>query len=224
MNFNKHSLLAISLAAMLSLSVIAIAGLPQADADKGKFSEKKFWQKFVKFFKKPDFQSKDCILTPFASNLPGDADCEMQAWLNKKGTALDYKIKITGMEALDINNNVDDDIDGSHIHENTLGTDANPKGPHVLDAFGNPQFEDVDVVVVASNGGATISGYWTDADDASGGGDHRLTPYIQSLCDGKIFSAVHGQVEDEPDHKAPYLKMLLEPTKSGDRTCKKLGY
>jgi hypothetical protein len=144
-------------------------------------------------------------------------DCNVEAWLDKKGKALRYKIEISGMEWIDSNDDVSNDVWGSHIHDNTIGTPENPKGPHVLDAFGNPSFDDSDVVVQPAQG--IVTGIW-DASDVP----WDLSANLDSLCDGDIFIAIHGFEEDVPHHKAPYAKMILEPTDDGEKLCEKLDY
>jgi hypothetical protein len=230
-----NALLTISIAAILTLSVVAIGGIPQVAADKDDWDDDREKPKH----QKADFESKECIVTGFATNnLPQESldvlDCKLQAWLDKKGKALHYQFQITGMELVDSNTNHDnpdgllDDIDGMHIHKNTSpdGTPQNPKGPHQLNVFGNPGFDDSNVVIKPVQG--IVKGIWTDADENLSYGEpnnsHTLTENLQLLCEGKIFSAVHGEFEDTPGHKAPYLKMLLEPTKDGEKICKKLGY
>jgi hypothetical protein len=210
----KTNVLVFSLAAILALSVVAMGEIPQAEADKD--------NKKLKFKKKPDFVSESCFVTSHATNnLPQASfdvlDCKMQAWLDKKANGLKYEIQITGMEWINSNSNDLDDIDGSHIHKMTGGTAINPSGPHVLDAFGNPGFGDSDVVVKPVQG--TIEGIWND-------GDHPddLTDNLKSLCEGKIFSAVHGDYIDFDTHHAGYLKMVLEPTNQGEKACDKLGF
>jgi len=212
----KTNLLVFSLAAILALSVVVMGELPQAVAEKK--DHDKDHEKKLKFKKKPDFESQSCIVTGFATaNLPNTVlDCKMQAWLDKKANGLKYEIQITGMEWIGSNSNDLDDIDGSHIHEHASNPATNPKGPHVLDAFGNPGFGDSDIVVKPLEG--IIEGIWDDGDFPSS-----LTSNLVLLCDSKIFTAVHGDFEDTPGHKAPYLKMLLEPTKQGEKACNKLG-
>ena len=223
---------AVSLAAIFSISLVSMGDVPQAIADKDKHDDK---QKKLKFDKKPSFVSKDCIITDFDAidylgfELPpedfiGELDCEMKAWLDKKGAGLKYKIKISGMELIDSNtthnSDVDgsfDDIDGMHIHKMNQDADvANPMGPHVLDTFGNPQFGDSDVVVKPTQG--IVKGVWDDGD-----APEKLSDNLGLLCDGRIFTAVHGEEEDRLGHKAPYMKMVLEPTKQGKKICDKLG-
>ncbi|MCA9828768.1 MAG: hypothetical protein KC444_10370 [Nitrosopumilus sp.] len=142
MQTKTSTLLAISIAAILSLSVVAIGEIPQAAADKDdkKDQDKKngFNKDFKEFSKKPDFESSSCIVTGFASNLSPDAqealDCSMQAWLDNKGKSLVYKIAISEMELIDSDASTQDDLYQLHVHKNTLGTPENPMGPHVLDA------------------------------------------------------------------------------------------
>jgi len=238
MNYKTRMMFAISLAAIFSVSLVSIGDMPQAIADQDKHDDE---PKKYSFSKKPSFVSKECIVR--ADNLPGDVpplpedfiaglDCEMKAWLDKKGTGLKYKIQITGMELIDSNTDhhtpdgVLDDIDGAHIHKMTNDDVTNPTGPHQLNTFGNPGFDDSDVVVKPVQG--IIKGIWDDGDKNTSYGhpndSHTLTENLGLLCEGKIFSAVHGEVEDRPGHKAPYVKMILEPTKQGNKICDKLGY
>lgn len=229
MNTKKSTLLTISIAAILTLSVIAIGEIPQAIADKNdkKDHDKKY--KSNKNFKntsnKPDFESSDCIVTGAAEeHLPGymsgDVDCKMQAWLDKKGKELKYKIMISGMEVIDINDSLEDDLYQLHIHKNTDGTPENPKGPHVLDVYRKPMWGDADLVVLPVQG--ELNGVWDD-------GDHdpfTAVGNLEHLCNSEIFAAGHGDYLDNnpPGHHAPYVKMLLEPTRNGEKACKKLGF
>ncbi len=230
MNYKTRMMFAVSLAAIFSISLASIGDMPQATADKDKHNDK---QKKLKFDKKPSFVSKDCIITDFdaieyeefdppSEDFIRGLDCEMKAWLDKKGTGLKYKIKISGMELIDSNttHHFDgsfDDVDGIHIHKMNQDADVtNPMGPHILDTFGNPQFGDSDVVVKPVQG--ILKGVWDDGDIP-----HALSENLDLLCDGRIFTAVHGEEEDRADHKAPYMKMVLEPTKQGKKICGKLG-
>lgn len=213
----KTNVLVFSLAAILALSVVAMGEIPQAEADKDQ-------PKKLKFKKKPDFVSDTCIVTSYATNLPienyNELDCKMQAWLDKKANGLKYEIQIIGMELIDSNASTQDDLYQLHIHKNTLGTPENPKGPHVLDVYRAPQFGDADLVVLPVQG--ELRGIWDDGDHDPLTDENNL----ERLCNSEIFAAGHGDFIDDtpPGHHAPYIKMLLEPTKEGDKVCKKLGF
>jgi hypothetical protein len=240
MQTKTNTLLAISIAAILTLSVAAIGEIPQVAANKydkddhdKKDHDKKngFNKDFKEFSKKPDFESKNCIVTSYATNnLSPEAlaslDCSMQAWLDHKGESLVYKITISGMELIDSDDNIHDDLYQLHIHKNTSGTPEAPKGPHQLNVYRGPGFNDADLIVLPVQG--ELNGIWDDGDENLSYGEpdnsHKLSEDLQLLCDGQIFSAGHGEVEDTPGHHAPYIKMLLEPTKSGEKVCKKLGF
>jgi len=240
MNSKTSTLLTISIAAILSLSVVVMGEIPTATADKDndkkKYDKNGFNKDFKEFSKKPDFESKNCIMTPYASgtgiytDVPdgkgltseafGALDCSFKAWFDKKGPSLVYKIVINGMELIDSDANTQDDLYQLHIHKNTNseGTPENPKGPHVLDVYRAPTFGDADLVVLPVQG--ELRGIWDD-------GDHEpLTDEnnLERLCNSEIFAAGHGDELDKPGHHAPYVKMLLEPTKEGDKVCKKLGF
>ena len=223
LNQKTKSLLAISVAAIFSLTVVAVSTLPNAIADDD--------SKKLHFAKNPDFVSHDCIVTGFATaNLSSEAlaalDCNMQAWLDNKGTALQYQIQISGMELIDTDDDTQDDLYQLHIHKNTTGTTEDPKGPHQLNVYRGPAFDDADLIVLPVQG--MLVGIWDDGDENLSYGEpdnsHKLTEDLQLLCDSQIFAAGHGDVEDVPGHHAPYIKMLLEPTSEGLKACKKLGF
>lgn len=249
MNAKLKTSALVAMIAILAISVVAISEMPGAEAkkdhddDSGHSSKKKTKfhddredsnqkQSWFRFFKKPDFESSDCIITGFAeNNLPADArekiDCQVKAWLDNRGKALEYKIKIAGMELVDSNSDENDDIDGSHIHHESDTSDHNnPTGPHQLNVFGNPGFDDSDVVLQPVQG--IIRGVWTDSDENTSYGEpdnsHKLSDNLQLLCEGKVFVAVHGEAIDNPDtgHHAAYVKMSLEPTKYGESDCKRI--
>ena len=237
MNSKTKAFFVITLAAILSVSLVTAGSIQPAAADKDKDHDK---AKKTKFDKKPSFVSESCIVTADdllkdicpSSEFTNGLDCKMEAWLDKKGNALKYEIQVTGMELIDSNTDHDtpdgafDDIDGAHIHKMTNGDVTNPKGPHQLNTFGNPGFDDSDVTIQPVQG--IIAGIWDDGDENISYGEpnnsYTLTENLELLCEGKIFSAVHGEIEDRPDHKAPYVKMVLEPTKQGNKICDKLGH
>jgi hypothetical protein len=128
------------------------------------------------------------------------------------------------------NTDTQDDLYQLHIHKfNDVAIPENPKGPHVLNVYRAPGFDDADLVVLPVQG--ELNGIWDDGDfnDAYDAGDQseKLSDNLQNLCESKIFAAGHGDGLDSDDphpHHAPYIKMLLEPTKDGQKICKKLGY
>ena len=210
----KTNFLVFSLAAILSLSVVVISEIPQAVADKSK---------------NPDFVSDDCIVTDFAIAKYANydkLDCKIEAWLQEKGKHLKYEIEISGMELSDTNADPIDNVDGMHIHKMTNDDFSNPKGPHQLNVFGNPGVDDSSNVAIPQKG--IVKGIWNDKDENLSYGEpdnsHKLSTNMSLLCEGKIFTAVHGYLEDRPHHKAPYMKMILDPTDKGEQLCEKLGY
>jgi hypothetical protein len=212
-----------------SLAILLVAGVMTVSGIQNIFADDKSGQKTPSFSNKPDFESKTCIKTSFASNLPNggaDANCKIKAWLDNKGKSLKYTIQINGMELIDSDADTTADVYQLHIHKQTGGTIANPTGPHVLNVFRGPGFDDADLVVSPVQG--ILSGIWDDGDENLTYGEpdnsHKLTELRADLCSSKTFAAVHGDVEDTPGHHAPYLKMVLEPTKDGQKACKKLGF
>lgn len=218
---NSNTILGISIATFLAISILLITGVQDANASEDK----------LKFPNKLGFESKTCIVTSFANdNLSPEAlaalDCKIKAWLDKNGNGLKYRIQIKGMELIDSDGDTQDDLYQLHIHKNTTGTAENPKGSHQLNVYREPAFDDDDLVVRPAHG--VLKGIWDDGDENLSYGEpdnsHKLSDNLQLLCDGQIFAAGHGDVEDTPGHHAPYIKMLLEPTKDGQKICDKLGY
>ena len=118
MNSKTSVLFTLSLATILSVSLVTTGDIPQAVADKNDRGK-------VEFNKQPDFKSESCIMTQHAlGNLSEEAlnllDCKMISWLDKEGKALKYKIIIDGMELLDSDGNTKDTVNQLHIHHNTL--------------------------------------------------------------------------------------------------------
>ncbi|MDH3779785.1 MAG: hypothetical protein OES15_02900 [Nitrosopumilus sp.] len=245
MKAKTSTLLVISIAAILSLSVVSVGEIPQALADKNEkkdHDDKERKDKdrddksFKKFSKKPDFESKECIITPYASGTGSYTDvpdgtgltldafkalnCSFQAWFDKKEPSLVYKIVINGMEMIDTDANTQDDLYQLHVHKNTHpeGTPENPKGPHVLDVYRAPVFGDADLIVLPVQG--ELRGIWDSGDHDS----FTAPDNLEHLCNSEIFAAGHGDDLDRPGHHAPYVKMLLEPTNNGEKICKKLGF
>jgi hypothetical protein len=178
----------------------------------------------------PDFQSSGCIFTPFGQdNLSEKAkanlDCEAKAWLiGRKGKALLYEVKISGMQLIDTDDDLQDDVSGIHIHFNNTDDFDNPTGPHRLNIFGEPGFDDNNSNIDPID--QTVSGIWDDGDENMNHGEpdnsYTLSNQLQNLCDGKIFYAVHGTEQDRPGHKAAYMKTRFDLTTSGERACNKL--
>jgi hypothetical protein len=136
----KTSLLVFSLAAILSLSVVAMGELPQAVADKDNNDE----QKKLKFKKKANFKA-ECVQTP---NVPAnvDWDCKASFWLDKNGENLKYKIQIenmdlTGYQTVPHDDSGFDNVTGIHLHDAGLGS-GDGNGPHVLNMWKMPTEDD----------------------------------------------------------------------------------
>jgi len=207
MTLNNKILFGLSTAVLLTISVVSLAYTNTVFAE----------DKQLEFPDEPHFVSKACIMTSFATdNLPQESldnlDCKFEAWLDYQSVAMQYRITITGMQLIDSNGTTEDDVNQLHIHKNTLGTAEDPRGPHQLNVFREPNFDDSDVVIKPVQG--VIEGIWDDGDENLSFGEpdnsHTLTENIELLCNNNIFAAAHGDVEDRADHKAPYIKMLLE--------------
>ena len=91
MNSKLKATTFLSVAAILTLSLVAIGTMPQAIADRDDDDHDKFRGK-------PHFVNEECFVTGMAQGiLPNngkDADCKIKAWFNKDKTALKYKIEI----------------------------------------------------------------------------------------------------------------------------------
>ena len=215
----KTNVLVFSLAAILSLSVVAMGEIPQAIADKDDDHND---QKKLKFKKKADFVA-DCGPT---MNTPTgvDWDCKASFWLDKKGENLKYKIQIQNMD-LTTWQTIDtaaDDVGKVHLHTDDDG--------HVLNVWKAPIEDDEQLKVIPSKG--ILKGIYDDSDvtsaeDAAAGGighhdvSKPLTENIDDLCNGNFFVMIH---EDPSLGGKGVLKGYAEPTKQGEKLCNKLGY
>lgn len=213
----KTNVLVFSLAAILSLSVVAMGEIPQATADKDDDHDD---QKKLKFKKKPDFTA-NCVQT---ANAPEGVDwgCKALFWLDKKGENLKYKIQIqnmdlTGWQTVDHDGTLDD-VTAVHLHDAALGDGVT--GPHVLNVWKAPIEDDDQMRSIPALG--IIKGIYDDSDvtphDAGvhHGPSLTLTDKIGDLCNGDFYVMVH---------QGPgVLKGDAIPTKQGEKLCNKLGY
>ena len=206
----KINLLVFSLAAILSLSVVAMGEIPQTVTDKDDHDD----QKKLKFKKKVGFPANLTVVTlsDGSTAAPEGAAATVEFWLDKKGEALTYKISI---ENMDINGfgDTSDDVTKLHIHESHHGA-------HVLNVYKAPGQDDNDLVVKPTEG--IIKGIWDDGDENQSYGGHNnsetFTSQLENLCSGELFVMIHG------DGGAGALKGSIEPTKQGEKICNKLGF
>ena len=221
----KTNLLVFSLAAILSLSVVAMVELPQAVADK---DHEKDHEKKLKFKKKADFTA-DC--TQVNAGVGTDWDCKASFWLDKKGENLKYKIEIqnmdlTGWQTVEYDHDGDilpvsanDDVTAVHLHDTALGTNG-MTGPHVLNVWKAPIEDDSQMKVIPELG--IIKGIYDDGDvtpDSAGhvhGPSLTLTDKVGDLCNGDFYVMIH--------QGGGVLKGDAIPTKQGEKACKKLGF
>jgi len=213
----KTNLLVFSLAAILSLSVVAMGDLPQAIADKDHHDDDK--KEKLHFKKKADFKA-DCVQT---GNAPAnvDWDCKASFWLDKKGENLKYKIRIDNMDLTGFQTpNVDtDNVTGVHLHDVALGDDG-VNGPHVLNIRGAPIEDDAQMRSIPALG--ILKGIYDDGDvTPHDAGVHHgeslpLTDNLGDLCNGDFYVMIHNG--------PGVIKGFAEPTSQGEIICKKLGY
>ena len=209
----KRNLLVFSLAAILSLSVVAMGELPQAVADKDHDDDH---EKKLKFKKKADFTA-ECGQT---MNAPEgvDWDCKASFWLDKNGENLKYKIQIDNMDLTGFQTPADtsDDVSALHLHDAALGDGTT--GPHVLNVWKAPIEDDAQMKVIPALG--IIKGIYDDSDvTPHDAGVHHgeslpLTDNLGDLCNGKFYVMVHSG--------DGVLKGFAEPTNQGEKLCKKL--
>ena len=232
----KTNMLVFSLAAILTLSVIAIGEIPRAVADKD--GEKEDFKK--NFSKKSHFESADCrvaspamiqaVETSLGITVNPDgtldgADCSVKASFNKKADALEYRIQITGMEVVDTDGNPDNDIGKMHFHKADsfmANNPDNPMGPqHILNIFKKPAMDDDDLVIKPIQG--IFSGIWDESDTVDRDGPNDDTFDITSevtqeaLCQGETFLMVHGNIAGLPG----FIKASIQTTDEGDKFCEK---
>lgn len=204
----KTNLLVFSLAAILSLSVVAMGDIPQAVADKDHDDNH---EKKLNFKKKPSFTATLGSVPSTPVDFEGTATADF--WLDKDGDALKYKISINKMDISGgATSETSDDVTKLHIHEGTGGA-------HVLNVYKAPGEDDDDLVVKPTNG--IIKGIWDDGDENLTYSDHHnnsqtLTSQLKNLCEGNLFTMIHG------DGGAGVLKGFIEPTSDGKKICEKL--
>ena len=205
MNTKTQRIFAVSLTAIFALSMISSMTIQDASADKG-----------PKFHKKPDFTAEfDVMMMNVPENYDGSATAKL--WFDKNGEFLKYRILIENMDISGFGDK-SDDMTKVHFHDSTDGN------AHVLNVYKAPGQDDNDLIVKPTKG--IIKGIWDDSDVNTTYPDHHnwsvaLSEKVEQLCNGDLFFAIHGT----PIDGAPadmYLKGNIEPTKSGEKFCKKL--
>ena len=203
----KTNLLVFSLAAILSLSVVAMGELPQAVAEKDHDDDH---EKKLKFKKKPSFTATLDTVPSTPEGFEGSATAKF--WLDKDGDALKYKITIENMDISGgATSDVSDDVTKLHLHESHHGA-------HVLNVYKAPGEDDDNLVVKPTKG--IIKGIWDDSDENQSYGGHNnsetLTSQLKNLCEGELFTMIHGV------GGVGVLKGDIESTSDGEKICKKL--
>lgn len=231
MNTKTRSLLTVSIAAILSLTLTSFTEIPSAVADEDDGDEDKhFWKKILKFEKNPHFESTQCFVTTAGQGqLGADADCQVNAWFSKNGDELKYRIKIDGMDITGSDGDVSDDVGKLHFHKAmSFMPSGEPMGPqHVLNIYKQPRQDDRDLVIRPTEG--ILKGVWDDGDAFLEGPlddqTQKLTEMHEDLCTENIFLMVHGTEVDGDGNptgaKPGFLKAVLETTPKGDKFCEK---
>lgn len=225
---NTKQLQGISIAAILSLSVLSTGGISLASADP-EFSNIHFKSAKCRL---ADPTYKDAVEEQLGIKVKADgtlagADCSVKAWFDESGTSLKYQIKIVGMEVIDTDSNPENDVAKMHFHkagEFVNNNPDNPKGPnHILNIWQTPSMDDDDLQVNPMAG--LFTGIW-DESDTNLAGDPDSTYDIteqatqEILCQGEAFLMVHGNY----DGLLPgFIKASIQPTPSGIAYCEANG-
>ena len=222
---SKKSLLALSIGAILSISLVTSGGITQVFADDDDRHKGK-----------PHLKNDQCFVTTMAQGLlsqeaKDNVNCKIKAWFNKDGTALFYKIKIDGM-TVSGDSKGQDTVSKMHLHEIFM---TNPQGEpmmspkHILNIWLLPGMDDDDLVAKVGKG--KFHGKWDNSDATDRPGDHddtfKLTDQVENLCNEKTFLMVHGNGPDNnndgmPDSLPGFLKGPLKLTHQGEKVCNKL--
>ena len=215
----KTNVLVFSLAAILSLSVVAMGELPQAVADKDHDDK----EKKLKFKKRADFTA-DC--DRINTGIPTDWECTASFWLDKKGENLKYKIQIQNMDLTGWQSPGDttDDVGKVHLHDSQIKETGSGMGDHVLNVWKAPIEDDAQMKAIPSKG--ILKGIYDDGDVTPSSNtsipsqdrSKPLTENLEDLCNGDFFVMIHEAAGPG------VLKGSLEPTKQGEKICNKLGY
>lgn len=183
----KKSLLGVSVAMILAISVVAISA-QEVNAKQGP---------------EPDFEAK---LQGFQQTVPtekGTGHGKAKFWLVEDGTALKYEIELSNNYIVTWNGqtskgNGGDTITKIHLHNNVPGV----AGPHVLNIFGAPSEDDADLNVDVD--ARTFTGKWDDGDandlppaGPSPNDSVAFSDKKSELCAGNLYVNIHS-VEHGP--------------------------
>jgi len=186
---NRKTVLGLSIAAIMAISVVSLSTLPDA---------------FAKQEPQPDFVAKLQGKQQTVPEERGGGHGKASFWLTEvEGEpALQYKIEVSKNLYIEGAKGTGDLITKIHLHLQDPGT----AGPHVLNIFGAPSEDDDHLVVDAK--ARTFSGIWDDGDAFDVGTDGRtpndsvalnvfdtLTGQVplDGLCDGKLYVNIHSE-------------------------------
>lgn len=216
MNFNRTSqtLLGISVAAILTISVFSVVGVQEADADgfnglKGLLKKTKNNEPHFK----TDITNANTVPLVPDKGFSGNA----KAWLVYEDGEIKLKYRIkTNMDlnpgwaltADDV-----DDVTKIHLHNAEPGV----AGEHVLNVYKAPAQDDDDLVIKPAKG--VIRGLWDDNDLSeglpAGPASEQFSDLLGELCDGNIYANVHGTGDQGPGA----LRGNFEATDRGEKIC-----
>jgi len=191
---DTKTILGISIAAILAISVVSVSAFPNA---------------LAKQESQPDFVAELQGKQQTVPEERGGGHGKAYFWFTEKDTgdgnepALTYKIQVSkNLYITDAKGN-GDLLNKIHLHNNSTGQ----AGPHVLNIFGLPAEDDIDLVVDAN--ARTFEGIWDDGDknfDAVGNSNRQagdsvslndedpLTGNIplEELCEGNLYVNIHS--------------------------------
>jgi len=186
---NNNTVLGLSIAAILAISIVSVTALPDA---------------FAKQVPAPDFEAKLQGKQQTVPEERGGGHGKASFWLIEEANepALQYTIEVSKNLYIEEAKGTGDLITKIHLHSQDPGV----AGPHVLNIFGAPSEDDKHLTV--DKDARTFSGIWDDGDAFDVGSNGRtpndsvalndfdtLTGQIplDGLCDGKLYVNIHSE-------------------------------
>lgn len=225
---NTKTLLGISIAAILAISVFSVIGVQKVAADDDKDDGKKIWKFFKKFTKRADFVAKMNTAQIPEADRPTDREKTGMAKFNfnKDSSKLEYTLMVNGLDLAGLaTESTDDDVTKIHFHA------APPliAGDHVLNVLLGPCEDDLEMSYFAQTG--KVTGAWDDSDVSNSeekcrflgsipgpaGTSKSLTSQLEALCTGEVYVNVHTT-----HGPAGEIRGQVEPTKHGKKICEEL--
>lgn len=201
---NKKTVLGLSIAAILAISVVSISTMPNA---------------FAKQEPQPDFVAKLQGKQQTVPEEKGSGHGKAMFWFTDSGD-LAYTIKVSKNLVVSWDGKSSkgnsDEVTKIHLHNNIPGQ----AGPHVLNIFGLPSEDDLDLDVDVN--ARTFTGIWDDGDandllplGPSPNDSIPLSEALDELCKGNLYVNLHSE-----NHGPGALRGQIIPTSDA---CESLG-